>query len=504
MRKVMRRRALSVLAAGSIAALLLSGCAGSSNDAGEGGDDARIRVARSFAPTAGLSPYSDDATTLSKFGSAETLVQLSDDLEAEPLLATDFEQVDDLTWTFTLGSGVTFHDGTEMDAAAVKNALDHASSAASPPRALKGVKLTVEATADDKVTIKTDIPDPLLTNRLTSPQLSIFSAAAYKDDGTVDPVGTGTGPFVLKEVNGTTTATFDRYEDYWGDKAKLAGIDVSFVPDGQARASAIRADEADVADNIPVSQASLLDPDQVFQVPTVRSMYIALNTKTGAFSDPAVRAAARAAIDPSKIVKTVFEDQSEAADGLLSGAVPWAADHRGDTTSAASPAKVSGTAITLATYTDRPELPEAAVQLQKQLEDAGFTVTQDVREYASMEKEILGGAFDAVVMARNTMLDTGDPLSSFFQSDFTCEGGYNVSQFCDPKVDELVKKGLALPTGTDREKATMDVEAAVLQADAAIPLVYMSTTLADNGKFKDVVRDPREQRLITAQTAPAK
>ncbi len=93
MRKVMRRRALSVLAAGSIAALLLSGCAGSSNDAGEGGDDARIRVARSFAPTAGLSPYSDDATTLSKFGSAETLVQLSDDLEAEPLPATDFEQV---------------------------------------------------------------------------------------------------------------------------------------------------------------------------------------------------------------------------------------------------------------------------------------------------------------------------------------------------------------------------------------------------------------------------
>src|SRR5699024_10640146 len=123
-----------------------------------------------------------------------------------------------------------------------------------------------EVTGDNEITIITDVPDPLLTNRLASPQLSMFSEAAYNDDGTVDPVGTGTGPFELIEVNGTSTATLDRFDDYWGDVALAEGIDVSFVPDGAARAASIRSGTASVAESIPVSQVSLLEEEQVNEV----------------------------------------------------------------------------------------------------------------------------------------------------------------------------------------------------------------------------------------------
>lgn len=505
MQKKFRRSAAVTLALTASAALTLTGCF-SSDDGGSGGGggggDQRIEVVMMQPPTAALNPFSDDVAKLSRWSTGETLVRLNDDLEIEPLIATEWEQVDDLTWKFTLRDDVTYHDGDQLTAESVKHSLDMAVNSEAPPRAIKGITLTTEVTGDNEITVTTDVPDPLLTNRLASPQLSMFSAAAYKDDGTVDPVGTGTGPFVLTEVNGTSTATLDRNDDYWGEVALASGIDVSFVPDGAARAAAIRSGTADVAESIPVSQVSLLDPDQAHEVFMPRSTILTLNNATGPFADPAVRAAARAAINPEALVENVYEGQADASVGMLGPAIPWAEELRGDVESDVEPAKVDGVKIVLATYTDRAENPEIAVQLEKQLEDAGFDVTQDVREYVNMEEEMLGAGFDAVIYSRGTMLDTGDPLS-FLAQDFTCDGGYNVAHLCDPKVDELVKKSLQIPAGPERQQATMDVEAAILQLDAAVPLVHERVVQAETGSFVDFVRDPLERRLVTEFTRPA-
>ena len=498
------RKAAAALALTSSAALLLAGCAGGSQAEGGGGDgNDRIQVAMMQPPKANLNPFSDDAFKLSRWSTGETLVQLNEDVEIDPMLASEWEQTDDLTWVFTLREDVTFHDGTPLDADAVLNTLQQAATATTPPRALNGVQISSEKTGDYEVTITTDVPDPLLPNRLASPQLSILSAAAYLDDGTITPVGTGTGPFELVNVEGSTTATLDRFEDYWGEPAAAAGIDASFVPDGTARAASLRSGEVDVAESIPVSQVELLDENMVNEVLQPRTTYVALNSETGPFADPAVRAAARASIDPQVIVDGVYEGRADPAVGLVGPAVTWAETLRGDVESGTAPAKVDGVEITLATYTDRAELPEIAVQVEKQLEDAGFVVTQDVREYVNMEAEMLEGGFDAVILSRNSLLDTGDVLS-FIAQDFTCEGGYNIGQFCDSGIDGLISNGLQLPVGAERQQATMDAEAAILQLDAAIPLVHDRVVQGEAGTFVDIVRDPLERRLVTEFTAPAK
>ncbi|MFT4228817.1 MAG: ABC transporter substrate-binding protein [Microbacterium sp.] len=497
----MSRRSAAAIALAATAGLLLTGCSGSTEGEGSTGDE-RIRVVMMQPPTAGLSPFSDDVAKISRWSTGETLVRLDENLDIEPLLATEWTQPDELTWVFTLRDGVTFHDGTAFDAAAVKNSIDQAVAATTPPRALNGVTITsVEATGDLEVTITTEEPDSLLINRLSSPQLSIFAASAYADDGTVSPIGTGTGPFVLTEVDGTTTATLDRFDDYWGDKALAAGIDVSFVPDGAARAAALRSDEADVVESIPVSQVPLLDPEMVHEVVMPRSTILALNNSSGVFEDAGMRAAARAAIDPEVLVDTVFEGQAEVADGLLGGAIPWVESLRGDVASTTAPATVDGVEITLATYSDRAELPEVAVQLQEQLEQAGFVVTQDVREYVNMEKEMLSGGFDAVIYSRGTLLDTGDPLS-FLASDFSCDGGFNIAMLCNADVDAIIQSGQTV-SGEERQQATMDAEAAILQLDAAVPLVFNTVVQGEAGTWTDIVRDPLERRLITEYTKPA-
>ncbi|MCZ9346329.1 ABC transporter substrate-binding protein, partial [Streptomyces sp. TRM76130] len=250
------------------ASALLTGCFATTEATGAGGGE-RIRVAMMQPPRSGLSPLSDDAFKLSRWSTAETLVKLDADGNAEPALATGWKQ-SGRAWTFTLREDVTFHDGTELTAEAAVRSLTEAATASPKPRILDGVELTAKAPDARTVVVTTAGEDPLLPQRLSSPQLSILAAKAYRGE-TVDPVGTGTGPFELTEVNGTSAASLDRYDDYWGGTAKAPGIDATFVPDGTARAAALRSGEADIVEAVPVSQAALLDEDLITEVPMPRT-----------------------------------------------------------------------------------------------------------------------------------------------------------------------------------------------------------------------------------------
>ncbi len=59
-------------------------------------------------------------------GLAETLFKLGRDLQPEPWLATGARRLDGHSWEITLQQGVQFHNGTLMDAAAVKASLERA------------------------------------------------------------------------------------------------------------------------------------------------------------------------------------------------------------------------------------------------------------------------------------------------------------------------------------------------------------------------------------------
>ncbi|MGW0335328.1 ABC transporter substrate-binding protein [Streptomyces sp. NPDC003011] len=494
MRLSARPLPLSAVAAAS--ALLLTGCFSESaaEDSTSGGGK-RIRVAMLQPPRTGLSPLSDDAFKLARWSTAETLVKLDDDGDAQPALATKWQQ-SGRTWTFEIRSGVTFHDGTKLTAESVERSLTEAATASPKPRILDGVDLTVKADGDS-VAVTTATDDPLLPLRLSSPQLSILAAKAYRGK-VVSPVGAGTGAFELTKVNGTSSATLDRYEDYWGDKAKAPGIDVRFVPDGTARAAALRSGEADVVEAVPVSQASLLDDDLITEVPMPRTNTLYLNTESGPFTDASLRAAAREAIDAESIVKGVYEGRADVAEGLLGPALPWAADLR-KTVERVKAGDPDGKTITIGTYTDRTELPEVAQTLQQQLQKAGFKVKLDIREYANIESDTLAGEFDAFILSRATVLDSGDP-AAYLYSDFASKGSFNISQLSDKKVDAALEKAASTKIGDPRRKALIEAEAAVLATDAAIPMLHERVIQGDAAGVVDVEHDPREVALITADT----
>lgn len=498
-----RRSALPlILSATALLVPLATACSGGSDAGATAGDGKRLRVVMAFPPAQAMSPYGDDAVTLSRLAVVEGLTALDDEGAATPALATSWKRDTPTSWTFTLREA-TFQDGTAVDAASVARSLNAADKASPGPRVLSDTGLTATARGARTVRIVTDEADPLLPQRLANPSLAILSGAAY-EDGRVNPAGHATGPFTLTAVKGAVSATLERNDAYWGGKAKAPGADVTFVADGTARANALRTGAVDVAEYVPVSQASLLGDGLAHAFSSARTNGLSLNTRRGVFADPAMRAAAREAIDSPALVKAVYEGRADAGQGLLGPGVPWAGAVRTPPTGraeAAGRAQVAGAGeIVLATYTNRPELPEAATVVQEQLRKRGFTVKQVVRDYAQMEADALAGKYDAFIQARNTLLDTADPVS-YLASDFTCDGSFNISQLCDARVDAAVARAASTAATDARHRAVATAEARVLGTDALVPLVHERFVQGyDESRVHGVALDPLERTLITADT----
>ncbi|WP_328979188.1 ABC transporter substrate-binding protein [Streptomyces canus] len=491
----MRRRHLlgSLLLAPVLTACFASEGSEGSEGGAPGADGSRLRVALAFPPAENLSPYGADATLLSRLGVTEGLTALDANGAAAPALAESWRRESDRTWLFALREA-TFQDGSEVTPAAVAAALTRATEAKPAPAALSGVTLTVEPQSA-AVRITTTNPDPVLPLRLSSPSLAVLSPKAYQDGA--DPVGTATGPFELTKVNGSTSAALDRFDDYWGGRAQASGIDARFIADGTARANAVRTGQVDIAEAIPVAQAATLDQATLKETATTRTTSLQLNTRSGPFKDPKLRAAAREAVDSSAVVKGVFEGYADPGAGIYGPAVTWAEGKRVQPTGRARAAAPNGTAVTIATYDNRPELPEVAQVLQQQLQKAGFKVTLEVREYSRLESDTLDGKFDAFIGARNSLVDTGDPVG-VLASDYTCAGGYNLARLCDKRVDRAVAEAVA-DTG-ERQDAAMRAEAAILGTDAVVPLAHQGIIVGVSTDVRGVLLDPYERTLVGTGT----
>ncbi|MEU3840383.1 ABC transporter substrate-binding protein [Streptomyces sp. NPDC028635] len=474
---------------------LLASCF-AEKDGGDGtraAGGSRLRVALAFPPAENLSPYGADATILSRLGVTEGLTALDANGAATPALAASWRREGARSWRFTLRDAA-FQDGTRVTPAAVAAALTRATQARPAPAALSGVTLTARAAGGDDVRVTTTAPDPILPLRLASPSLAVFSPKAYAAPGRVDPVGTATGPFRLTKVTGATSATLDRHDGYWGGLAHAAGIDARFVADGTARANALRTGQVDIAEAVPVAQAATLDAATRHETSTTRTTSLLLNAAHGPFANPGTRAAARAAVDTAALAKGVYEGHADAGAGIHGPAVTWAAGKRTRPVHPA-PGTVDGTPITLATYDNRPELPEVAQVLKQQLEKAGFRVTLRVQEYSRLESDALAGKFDAFVLARNTLVDTGDPVA-VLAGDHTCHGNYNIAQLCDAKVDRAVAEAEATEDTGARQDAAMAAEAAILGTDAVVPLVHQRIVTGVGTTVHGVLLDPYERTLI--------
>lgn len=240
----------------------------------------------------------------------ETLVSQDAAKGLIPALATRWQtSADNLTWRLFLREGVSFHDGTPFDAAAVVENLERI-AAMSPGRF--GSLEKVEAVGANEVKVTHSEPFASFLYALAWPGSAMISPAAVDEAGKVlEPVGTG--PFKRESWEPGEKMILVRNHLYWGGTPRLEKIELKYIPDPTTRMMALEAGEIDMIIDtggvLPEQVATLrLHPQiEVLTVAGAVSHYLSLNTRQWPLDDERVRQAVMHAIDLESIVQHVLE-----------------------------------------------------------------------------------------------------------------------------------------------------------------------------------------------------
>src|SRR5690625_5489181 len=110
----------------------------------------------------------------------------------------------------------------------------------------------------------------------------------------------GTGPFKYEEWTPGEKVVLSRYDDYWGEPAKLDSVEFKVVDEQSSRIAELETGESHVADGIGpdnIDRVNSMENASALQVPSVSLNYIGLNVQKEPFDDVKVRQAVSMAID---------------------------------------------------------------------------------------------------------------------------------------------------------------------------------------------------------------
>ena len=236
----------------------------------------------------------------------EGLTRFMSDGAVVPGLAKSWDiSADGLSYTFNLQTGVTFHDGTTMDAEDVKFSLDRA-RAEDSTNAQKGLFANIAAVdVVDAATVEVTLSQPtgnFLFNMAWGDAVIVAPESA--ETNTTAPVGTGAYRFVDWVQGDRLELT--RNADYWGGAPAIQNATFRFISDPTAAFAAVMAEDVDAfagfpaPENIPQFEA---DPRfQVLKGNTEGETILSTNNKMPPFDNKLVRKAVAHAIDRQAII----------------------------------------------------------------------------------------------------------------------------------------------------------------------------------------------------------
>jgi peptide/nickel transport system substrate-binding protein len=254
-------------------------------------------------------------------------------LKPVPALAQEFKNVDPTTWEFKLRSNATFHDGTKVDAEAIKFSLDRTSKESiggkpTVPRIRRTMSYdSVQVVDATTFRIKTSTPSPVLPDILTS--VEIVAPSAYATDAEVQSKAVGSGGWKLVEWQKDQRLVLEANPNWWGGNVPFERVIFRPVAETSTRILQLTNGEADVIVNVPPDNASQVersDKARISKVDGLRKIFVGIRTeKQPALADKRVRQAmnhalnwdaiSRALLDGSgKRMKTYFNPPHEPAD----------------------------------------------------------------------------------------------------------------------------------------------------------------------------------------------
>ncbi|HUG16569.1 MAG TPA: ABC transporter substrate-binding protein [Thermomicrobiales bacterium] len=249
----------------------------------------------------------------------EPLVGFAPDLQTiEPILATAWERIDDLTMQFTLREGVTFHNGEPFNAEAVRYSVLRPLSDETPGdcRSIWTTIEDVEIVDDLTVNIKTHQPDPAFLPRMAGIHMNMVApewAAEGPETVSRAAIG-GTGPYKFVSWSPNEDLVVEANEDYWGQVPSIKRVRMRTISEPSTRVAALRSGEVHVAKDIPVEDMQGInssDNARVLRTIQARVPFYFISVEVPPFDDPRVRQAINYAANVQGVIDSVLVGQGQ-------------------------------------------------------------------------------------------------------------------------------------------------------------------------------------------------
>lgn len=484
--------------------LVLTGCTG--DESATGGDNEIIlAAARDLAPG-----IKDPYFTSSILQVWDPLIALGNDGEPKPALATEWKaENDSKVWLFTLRKGVKFHDGEPFNAKAVLANFDRWKVMGYKTSPFYGTSLEKmypslqKWEALDDYTVKLTFQDsmPTLPYMMASWSSAMFSPKCLDlKTGDFTGIAKGTGPFMVKEVAKNQYCIIERFDDYWGEKAKAKTIRVRVIPTPETRFSALKSGEimgvVDLGALTPALAKELVKDEQFSLVSNKMTIthYLTIRGDAGPFSDERLKKAVSLAIDRKAITKQYFYDYAVPTCNLINSASsfgkvvePTYDQNRAKALvrEAVGERPVEVRFLVPQYGTERYPYKEIAEWIQAELHAIGIDAKIQILDGAAYKKAMRDGEYEIAIHTRG--LSTMDParlLTEWMSND---DGGTinkeNHIGFSNLAAQALLNQIPSATTIEARREIYTALQSIALEHPVTIPLFEDENLLVHNKKI---------------------
>ncbi|WP_255175958.1 ABC transporter substrate-binding protein [Rhodococcus sp. 06-1474-1B] len=388
----------------------------------------------------------------------------------EPGLAESWDvSQDGLTYTFHIRQGVTFHDGTALDAEAVEYNFRRMWDKTAPQYSAKAAgqtnfiwQNTTDVQAVDQYTLVVTESQPFspflrMLAQGGNGSTAIMSPASietYGDDVGDHPVGTG--PFVFDERIRGERISLLRNDNYWGTKPSISGVVFRPLPDASARVAALRSGDVDmIAVPSPDSIDNLVSEGyQLSEGTPPHVWYLSFNMQDPNMAIKEVRQAINLAIDRDGMADDLLRGSVNPAYGVqapANGAYVERTDaYTRDIAKAkellASVGLQGGFTTTLITSVDGSGqiIPtQMAEYLQQNLAEIGIDMQIQTQEWISYLGTWAQGMKPGVGMAQMSWgMTTPYWLYIVTSSKLQSPNGVNVGYYSNPDLDSVMDQAI--------------------------------------------------------------
>lgn len=451
----------------------------------------------------------------------DPLIWQAPDLSFVPGLAESWEVSEDSkAFTFHLRQDVTFHDGTPLNADAVKFSWDRIMDPATQSKTAIGqMGPFTQAVVVDEFTIRAEFSEsfaPFLdaVSQSYCAPVSPTAVQAAGSDFTHSLIGTG--PYMLKEYVEQDHVTLVKNPDYnWAPSifghqgpGYLDEIVFKMIVDDSVRTGTLQSGETDGIDSVPAKDVQSFkdDPDTYTvlnaAVPGIPNLFC-VNTEKAPTDDIAVRQALNYGTDKQTICTTLFFGQNIPAYGPMSAATlgfdptletlyPFDKDKANSILDEAGWVKdgdfraKDGTPLKISLYVGTGDTTPPL--LQAMWKEIGIDTEINQMDYNALIPLVTAGDHNLA----NIGWIQGDPdVVSIILSSKNIEGGYGWTRFKSDELDSLLVQAAATVDQEARKGFYAQIEQLAMQNALVVPINDLAAIYALRSYVKNFRVDSR-------------